>query len=152
MINLKDITSELISLKLSKYFIENEVDDEGDIAISDTYRVYIRIMPEDKMLRFYSFISPEQVSGVVEDKFDIFLNYINGANYYVKFSKLKIMDNISPLLCEHVMSIEGEVSDEFIIKTIRAIQKEILKSIGVSVKFESVLAGYNHAMENHKSA
>lgn len=134
MLDLQEQTTKSISSIFSKYLIENKIDDDGDIAIEGLVRMYVRVLPEKSILRFISFIHSGALSAIREDQISKFANFVNSGGYTVKYS---IMSNDS-IICEYGLVMSGMADENFIIKTLKHFEKEVLNTKNMASKYELI--------------
>jgi len=152
MIKLSNTSNLEISEMLNKYLIGSNTDDDGDLLIDGTFRIYLRIQKDRRVIRFFSFISEDTLKDITDENFNSFLDFINGASYSVKYSKMGLDLVRSPLLCEYCISNEGSVDDSFIVKTIQMIEKEISQALNTLSHFELMITEHRKNVTTMESS
>lgn len=118
LINLENLENSDINEILEKYFIESETDDDGDLIIDASARIYIKVDNDEKILRFFSFVRTKD--GSQETEFSLMLENINRASYTVKYSIMK-----TSVMVEYGIPLFGHIDHKHLIKVIHHIDGEI---------------------------
>lgn len=134
MLDLQEQTTETISSILNKYLIDHKIDNDGDIAIESPVRLYVRVLSDNKILRFMSFIHQESLTPMNEGNLNKFVTFINGGGYTVKYS---LMPN-KTIICEYGLVLGGMVDENFIIKSLKNFEKEVSKARGMALNYELI--------------
>lgn len=125
MLDLENIDNEKVVEILNKYFIENKIDKDNDIFIESPIRMYINADKERGALRFYAFIHSKNLikNEDLESKIPGFVNYINKSSRTLKYATLT--NETLSIMAEYGIILKGNVDDEFFIRTIKHIEKEV---------------------------
>lgn len=118
LINLESLTSEKINEILNDYFIESEIDEDGDVVVNRPINIYIMVDKELGTLRFISFIHTKK-----DRDENIILKEIdarNSASSSVKYSKMA-----NSILAEYGMPLFGHIDQKHLIKTINHVEEKV---------------------------
>lgn len=118
LINLENITNERINKILNDYFMDSEMDDDGDVVVNKPTKIYITVDHELGNLRFMSFIQTKK-----DRDEQIILENIdarNAGSSSVKFSKMT-----NSILAEYGMPLFGHIDQKHLIKTINHIEERV---------------------------
>lgn len=119
-LDLEKITREDITEVLEKYFMNYEIDDDGDILVKDPSRIYIETKEDSSVLRFYSFIHYKDYQN--KELIPKLINKVNSVSYGTTYLIIKN----DTILCEYDIFLFGEINERAIIKTIRKIGEDVL--------------------------
>lgn len=118
LINLESIETEDVRGILADYFIDGEVDGDGDLLVNTPARIYIKVDKEFNILRFFSFVRVKD--GWEETDLSKKLDNINRASLTVKYSTMK-----SSAMVEYGIPLSGYIDHKHLVKVIHHIEGEI---------------------------
>ncbi|MBA2928597.1 hypothetical protein G9Q86_08430 [Pseudomonas sp. CCUG 57209] len=118
LINLESIETDDIRDILASYFIDGEIDNDGDLYIDSPARMYIKADKEFGILRFFSFVRLKDDWN--ETDLSIRLDSINRASFSVKYSTMK-----SSVMVEYGIPLFGYIDNKHLVKVVHHIEGEI---------------------------
>lgn len=118
LIDLETIETDEIQKILNQYFIDSELDEDNDLIIDASVRIYVRPDKEAKILRLFSFLRTKENS--TETELLTKLESINRVSYTVKYSNIK-----TTVMAEYGIPLHGHIDHKHLIKTIYHVDGEI---------------------------
>ena len=118
LIDLEKIDTDGLNAIFSEYFIEGEVDPDGDILINRSSRVYVKADQEQQALRMYGFIQFKSNTDVesLTERIDL----RNRASSIIKYSKMD-----KSIMAEYGIPLSGHIDHKLLIKTLEHIEREM---------------------------
>lgn len=120
LINLEKIDNEELNSILSKYFIEGEIDSDGDIIIRRSSRIYVKVDKEQQALRIFSFIQLKSETNANSNALKERIELRNRASSTIKYS---IMEK--SIMGEYGIYLSGYIDHKLLIKTLDKFESEM---------------------------
>jgi hypothetical protein len=118
LIDLEKVETSEIRAILSDYYIDSELDAGGDVLIERSDKIYIKVDPLFKMLRFFCYMEFKGDMGnpVLLEEID----NVNSASSSVKFSTLS-----NSLMAEYGIPLFGFIDHKLLLKVIDHFDEEL---------------------------
>lgn len=118
LISLENTDEDKLQKILSDYFIESKKDSDGDILISRTARIYIRVDKNAEALRLFNFT---RLEGEFDDvKINEKISRINAASSILKYSKIN-----KSIMIEYGIPLFGHIDHKHLIKAVQHMEDNI---------------------------
>ena len=137
LINLDSTSPIKINKILSEYFMEGEIDEDGDILIKGNSRIYIRVDEEESAIRIFSFIHLSE--NIDRERVTKRVDLRNRASSTVKYTMMK-----NSVMVEYAILTFGHIDHKHLIKTIQHIEGEI-------ALLKMILSEYEEGLSDGKS-
>ncbi|MCA6917339.1 hypothetical protein LF941_18290 [Pectobacterium versatile] len=127
-IDLKTVSAVTIHGVLEKYLIDSEIEDDGEIAVDESARFFIKIDSESRLLTFYTNIKLTDKNSVPLDILSTFVSRLNIVSDSVRFS---FFDE-KTIHCDSSIPLDGSIDDTFFIRLVKNIQKNLVSAQSLS--------------------
>jgi len=134
LIELKNITQEDIKKTLDRYLIDCEIDEDGDVVVTQPMRHYIKIEKEENVLRFFRFIyltarfkieelNDPEIDDETKTKLLSLVNDLNASSYFTKYALFR-----KSIIAEFSIVLDGRIDERSIIKSLQYYHAESISA------------------------
>ncbi len=122
LVNLENLEKPTLLNVLDRYFIEYEIDGDGDIFLEKPTRLYLEINKEKGVLRMYGFIHYNDFPN--SSYIPKFINKFNKNSYTLTYTLI----SEKSILCEYHIFLLGSIDEKGLIKSIKRTESEIIQT------------------------
>lgn len=117
LIDLETIQTSDICKILCDYYIDAELDGDGDVLIKQPEKFFLKVDPQFIMLRFFSFVT---VQDQEDPEFLGLLDDVNSASSSVKYSRVS-----NSVMMEYGIPLFGYIDHKHLIKLVSHFEEEM---------------------------